>query len=98
MGFRKIAVLFILILTTIESSKVSILIVIEANKNKIVGDSNHLKLSIRTKKFLTLKAKVAFTKLWQTFIKTLIFWHFDLKCYIQIKTNISGYDIGKILS
>ncbi len=34
----------------------------------------------------------------QAFVKTLILNHFDLEYYIQIKTDISGYAISRILS
>ena len=46
----------------------------------------------------TFKARLAFTKLRQVFVKTLIFYHFDLEYYIQIETNVSGYSIGEIFS
>ena len=32
------------------------------------------------------------------FIKILIFYHYDLKCHIQIETNASSYDINGVLS
>ena len=32
--------------------------------------------------FLTLNAKMIFNRLWLVFIKVLIFWYFNLKCYI----------------
>ena len=48
--------------------------------------------------FLSLEAKLAFTKLRQTFVKTPIFYHFDLKHHIWIETDISGYAIGKVFS
>ena len=48
--------------------------------------------------FLIPKTRLAFTKLKQAFVETLIFYHFDPKCHIQIETNTSGYAIGEILS
>ena len=48
--------------------------------------------------FLIPKARLAFTKLKQAFIKALILYHFDWKYYICIKTDISKYVIGKVLS
>lgn len=49
-------------------------------------------------KFLTSQAKKAFSRLKQAFTKALIFQHFDLKSYFRIKTNISDYAIGRVLS
>ena len=48
--------------------------------------------------FCTSKARLAFIKLRQAFVKTLIFYHFDLKRHIQIETDILDYAINKILS
>ena len=48
--------------------------------------------------FLTFDAKIAFNYLWLTFIKTLIFWYFDSKYYIQIETNVFRYVINNKLS
>lgn len=48
--------------------------------------------------FLTFRARLAFAKLVQTFVKALILYYFNLKYYIQIKTNASRYIIGKSLS
>ena len=48
--------------------------------------------------FLTLNAKKAFNHLRQAFIKAPILRHFDLECHIWIKTDVSGYAIGKMLS
>ena len=48
--------------------------------------------------FVTPGAKLAFTKLRQTFLKAPIFHHFDPECHIQIKTDVSGYAIGAVLS
>ena len=48
--------------------------------------------------YLTSKVKRAFTQLKQKFTKAAIFWHFDLKCHIQIKPDTSSYAIGNKLS
>ena len=48
--------------------------------------------------FLTLGAKLVFTELRQVFVKAPILHHFDLECYIHIKTDTSGYAIGGVLS
>ena len=47
--------------------------------------------------FLILKVKTFFNHLWLTFIKTPIFWYFDLKYNIKIEIDISGYIINNIL-
>lgn len=39
--------------------------------------------------FLTSKARLAFIKLWQAFIKVSIFHYFNSKYYIYIKTMAS---------
>ena len=56
------------------------------------------KKMVRSLNFLIASTRLALTKLKQTFVKTLIFCHFDLKCYIWIKTNILGYAIGEIFN
>ena len=48
--------------------------------------------------FLTLGARKAFTKLRQAFIIAPILQHFELKCYIWVKTDASGYAISGVLS
>lgn len=47
--------------------------------------------------FLTFKARLAFIKWKQLFIKALIFYYFDLKQYIRIEIDISSYAISRIL-
>ena len=49
-------------------------------------------------KFLTFDAKIAFNCLWLTFIKALIFWHFNSEYHIEIKTNTLCYAISEMLS
>ena len=44
--------------------------------------------------FFTFGARLAFTKLRQTFIKAPIFYHFDPKYHIRIETDASSYAIG----
>ena len=44
--------------------------------------------------FFNPGAKLPFTKLRQGFDKALILHYFDLKCYIRIQTDKSGYVIG----
>lgn len=48
--------------------------------------------------FLTTIAKEAFLQLWQAFTKVSVFWYFNLKWYIQIEIDASGYAIGGVLS
>ena len=52
----------------------------------------------RSSDFLTPRAKLAFNKLRQAFVKAPILHHFDLERYIQIETNASSYAIGGVLS
>ena len=47
--------------------------------------------------FFTNKTRLTFTKLRQVFVKAPIFYHFDLKRYIQIEMNALGYAIGGVL-
>ena len=48
--------------------------------------------------FLTPRAKLAFTKLRQAFVKAPILYHFDPECHIWVETDASGYAIGGVLS
>ena len=50
------------------------------------------------KDYLTLKTRLAFTKLKKAFTKTLILQHFDLECYIRIETDILSYAISEVLN
>lgn len=54
--------------------------------------------NIKDTRFLNFKASIGFTQLKQVFTKATIFQHFDLKYYIRIKTDVSGYLIGGVLS
>ena len=48
--------------------------------------------------FLTLGAKLTFTKLRQAFIKAPILYYFNPECHIRIETDASGYAISGDLS
>lgn len=48
--------------------------------------------------FLTSKVKIDFTRLRHVFTKASLLRHFDLECHLQIKTNMSGYVIGGVLT
>ena len=48
--------------------------------------------------FLTSDAKTAFNSLQLAFTKALILKYFDLKCYIQIRTDVLSYAISDVLS
>lgn len=72
------------------------------SKNMVICDflaksKSFIKLSSRSS-FLTLKARLAFIKLRQAFIKALIFHYFDLEYYILFETNVLGYAIDKLFS
>ena len=74
--------------------------VMNLSKNNKSRNSTHMPNigAIKELFFLNLNVKKVFNYLWQVFIKTLILQHFDLKSHIQIKTDISGYVIGVMLS
>lgn len=55
---------------------------------KVFGNSN----------FLIAEAKLAFSQFRYAFTKALIFYHFDLEYYIQIKIDAFGYVLSGILS
>ena len=48
--------------------------------------------------FLTPRARLAFTKLRQAFVKASILYHFDPERYIRVEINISGYAISGVFS
>ena len=64
----------------------------------LVKFKNHDFLKSRTEEagtgFLTLKARLALTKLRQAFVEAQIFHHFDPESHIWIKTDASSYAIG----
>lgn len=57
---------------------------------KIAIFKNIIWLKESKTRFFTLGARLAFIKLRQAIIKTLILHYFDLKCHILITTNILG--------
>ena len=61
-------------------------------------NSSKSKRMIRCSDFLTLKAKLAFTKLRQAFLKAPIFYYFDSEHHIRIETDASDYAISGVLS
>ena len=48
--------------------------------------------------FFTPKARLAFTELRQVLVKAPIFYHFDLKRYIQVERDALGYTISKVFN
>ncbi len=67
------------------------------SKKLYLSKANSAEVNSRTD-FLTLEVKEAFIYLQKTFTKVPIFHHFDTKRHIYIKTDISKYAIGVILS
>ena len=69
-------------------------------KGRKTSKSKNLSKSKKTVKldFFTSRAKLAFIKLRQAFLKALIFHHFDLKHHIRIKMERSGYAIDGVFS
>ena len=59
-----------------------------SKSKKTVGSSN----------FLTPKAKLAFTKLRQVFLKVPIHHHFNPEYHSQIEMDVLGYALGRVLS
>lgn len=55
------------------------------------------KKTVSSLNFFIIKAKLVFTKLKQVFIKALILYHFNFKCYIRIEINALGL-INRVLS
>lgn len=56
------------------------------------------KINLSGTRFLTSKAKITFSRLKKAFIEALILHHFDLEYHIWMKTDSSGFYLGKILS
>ena len=65
---------------------------------KKVQNLSKSKKTVRSSDFLTSKAKLAFIKLRQAFIKAPILHHFNLERYIRIETDVSDYAIGGVFS
>ena len=60
--------------------------------------SSKSKKAIKFSDFFTSKAKLAFTKLRQAFVKAPILYYVNLKCHIQIEIDILGYAFNGVLS
>ena len=82
---------------------------VEIDDSKVGGDevrkkgrqmSKNLSKSKKTvgSDFFTPGARLAFTKLIQTFVKAPILHHFDSECHIQVETDALGHVIGRVLS
>ena len=69
-------------------------------KGRKMSKSKNLSKSKKTvgSDFLTPRARLAFTKLRQTFVKAPILHHLDPECYILVETDVSGYVIGGVFS
>ena len=65
------------------------------SKSKNLSKSKKI---VRSSDFLTLGAKLVFTKLSKAFLKALILHHFNTEHHIRIETDASGYAIGGVLS
>ena len=52
----------------------------------------------KSSNYLILDVKKTFNLLWQVFTQAFILQHFDPEWHIRIKTDVSGYTIGKVLS
>ena len=63
------------------------------SRNSLYFDTKENRLN-----FLILDTRETFNRLRLAFTKALIFYHFDLKCHIQIKTNISSYATDIVLN
>ena len=71
----------------------------EVGDNEIGKKGRNLSKSKKTESgFLTSRARMAFTKLRQAFIKAPILYHFDSKCHIWVETDMSSYAIDWVLS
>lgn len=64
---------------------------------KITNNGSSLK-TIDNFSFLSSETRLAFSRIRQVFTKAPIFYHFNLKRYISIKTDTFSYDLGDILS
>ena len=69
-------------------------------KGRKTSKSKNLSKSKKTVRsdFLTFRARLAFAKLRQVFVKALILHHFDSERHIRIETDVSSYTISGILS
>lgn len=64
-------------------------------KSKKIAKNNFIRIR---PSFFTSVARKVFKKLRFVFNKALIFYYFNLKYYIQVKTNVLGYTIRSVLS
>ena len=73
---------------------------VEVGDNEIGKKVQNLFKSKNSSKsdFFTLGAKLAFTKLRQTFVKAQILYPFNLERHIRIEMDASGYAIDRVLS
>ena len=72
---------------------------VDGGKVEVGKKGRNLSKSKKTESgFLTSRARKAFTKLRQAFIKAPILHHFDPERHIRIETDASGYAIGGVLS
>ena len=82
---------------------------VDGNKirdNEVAEAKNHQKTRkifkskkmLRFMDFFTFRARLAFIELRKAFVKVLIFYHFDLKYHIRIKTDVLEYVIDNVFS
>ena len=72
---------------------------VDGSEVEVGEKSRNLSKSKKTESdFLTSRARKAFTKLRQAFIKASILHHFDKERHIWVETDASGYVIGRVLS
>ena len=75
----------------------------KVRNNKVAKKEDYQKMSkpkklVRSSDFFTSRARLAFTKLRQVFVKVLILNHYDPEYYIWIEIDTLGYTIGEVLS
>ena len=66
--------------------------------DRLANLSSFIKKMSSRSGFFTFEANLTFTKLRKMLTIALIIYHFDPKRHVQIKTDASGYAIGRILS
>lgn len=76
-----------------DGNKVDNISIVDTNKMGKFKDLKKVKAC-----FFTPGARLTFTILKQVFTKVSIFYHFNPKYHIQIKTSILGYTIGRVSS
>ena len=73
----------------------------EVEKNQKMSKSKKSfksKKTIESSDFLIPKAKLAFIKLRQAFLKAPIYYHFDSKRHIRIEIDVSKYAMDRVFS